>query len=77
MSTGCVIVLHVDFTQWHHDYQRAKPVVQAPQVAAQGLPVSGNQPLSPPTSASTNQPPLSTEDDPASTNQDKAVADGE
>lgn len=24
MSTGCVVVLHVDFTKWHHDYQRAK-----------------------------------------------------
>lgn len=24
MSTGCVIVLHVDFTKWHHDYQRSK-----------------------------------------------------
>lgn len=34
MSTGCVVVLNVDFTKWHHDYQRAKE----PQISIQSTP---------------------------------------
>lgn len=36
MSTGCVIVLHVDFTKWHHDYQRSKESSKKPVAAEEG-----------------------------------------
>lgn len=77
MSTGCVVVVNVDFTKWHHDYQRlSESKSPAPAVTANTGTQSAGSPSAPASSEAASSAGTSSDTTSAGASSDAAPVAG-